>query len=711
MAETVAPARPGTQHRAAVRGVGSLTGAQLWTAAALGVTLVALALRLYQIGNESLWLDEGYTLLFSRLRLDRLIVIGGAHEHPPLYYLVVHFLLDLRNSLLVPRLVSAIAGSLSVLVLYALGTQLAGRPAGLTAAALLAIAPFHVWYGQDGRAYELAGLLVLLSYLSVFRALQRPRRARWIAYALCTAMALYTEYTTILVLLPQGLLLFRAWRSGMGGALLRAWLGAALVFAPWLGVLVADASSIAGNYWIPAPTRGDVTNTTLEFLGTRTPCPSPPCTGSAAVLPLLTGHESTFAVVTIALVLGLLAIAALRRDLTLSVLLLWLVLPFALVLLISSRRSLYLDRVFLDATFPLYLLLGALAARSWRRRGTTQRDGPDESGPYRIWRWMRGSAGVTTIALVLALGVVNVANVRLVYSNSTNPDWKTATRDLLSAYRPGQSVVFNPAVLQTLVGMYLPAGWHATREQPVWSHSYLDVAGWQKQYAPIAATILNDQRLALQLRHARLDGIMRDRQMATATAGERQVWLVTQDYSGMSDSRIWLRSHGFQLLLSEIYAGDTRLELWDRRLPPDFGPAALADDGFGRSWRRTGTVSVVGGVALQRGRSALERSLSVTPGSAYTVNVEYRAIPPAYPVISVSTYDHSGRPVGTMVDRFGYLWRSFPRTEWYNLPVNGAWLSQPFGFVAPPEAVRATLRAENLWGDCYWRHLAVYQEQ
>src|SRR5579859_7320753 len=138
--------------------------------APVGLALVALGLRMYNIGHESLWLDEGYTLLFSRLSFPQLFAVGGAHEHPPLYYLLVHIGLGIHDSYLVPRVITAFAGALSVLALAALGTRMIGRRAGLIAAALLAVAPFHVWYGQDGRGYELAGLAVLLSYWSLLRA-------------------------------------------------------------------------------------------------------------------------------------------------------------------------------------------------------------------------------------------------------------------------------------------------------------------------------------------------------------------------------------------------------------------------------------------------------------------------------------------------------------------------------------------------------------
>src|SRR5690348_13946368 len=66
------------------------------------LSLATLALRLARLDHQSLWLDEGYTLLFSTMTLPRLIVVGGAHEHPPLYYLLVHLALDLHRSYLVP---------------------------------------------------------------------------------------------------------------------------------------------------------------------------------------------------------------------------------------------------------------------------------------------------------------------------------------------------------------------------------------------------------------------------------------------------------------------------------------------------------------------------------------------------------------------------------------------------------------------------------
>ncbi len=666
MAKTVVRPRAAWQEVAAQpRERDSSRAQQLWLAAPVALCVCAFALRLYRLDHEPLWLDEGYTLLFSGLPLDRLIAVGGAHEHPPLYYLLVHLIMSFRHSYLAPRVLSAVFGSLAVPALFALGSRLGGPRTGLAAAALLTVSPFHVWFSQDGRGYELAGLAVILSYVTGFAALDRPRKRAWALYAMCTALCLYAEYTTVFALLPQLMFLVRARRRAVTRGLLLAWGGAALLFVPWLGTLLFDAAAIAGNYWIPPPNPTTVSNTVLEFLGVLTPCPGTPCTGTELGLPLLAGHEVALA--ALALVAGVMAglCAARYRNFTAGVLVLWLIVPFVVVITISIGQSLYLDRVFLDVTFPLYLLLGLGFARARRSA------------------WLVASIGA------IALAAASLANLGPIYAGGTNPDWRSAARDFQAAYRPGQAVIFNPGVLGSLVSSYLPAGWQVTRERALWSRSYVDVPGWQKYYPTVFHPSKKDR--------ARIEAVLRSRQLAETARGEQQVWLVTYDYPGLNDTRHWFLGHGFQLSLSEEYLGDTRIELWSRAGPSKYARLLVDGGALGGAWRRSGAVSVFRGVAQTRGPAQLSRTFAVRPGVAYSVAVEYKGIPPARPLVSLQTYDSAGRRLD-----------AFPRTQWYDWPSNGVWLSQPFGFVAPPNATRAVLRLQTLWGRGAWRHIDVY---
>lgn len=630
-----------------------------FTVCAVALTLVALVMRLAGINGESLWLDEGYTLLFSGMPLPRLLTVGGAHEHPPLYYLLVHALSGIWHSYLIPRGISAVAGSLSVLTVAVLGKRLLSAGAGLIAAALVTVSPFHLWYSQDGRAYALAGLFVLLSYLCLVVASTEGGWRRWVLYALCTLLSLYTDYTTVLALLPQALFLLRSRRG-----LLLSWAGVAAGFVPWLGVLLHDTASVAGDYWIPPPTSGSVTTTAREFLGIVTPCPSPPCTGQE--LPALAGSGTLLAWIAIAAVAVTAAWAIRSRRFEIGLLAAWLLVPFLVVLALVPLRSLYLDRVFLDATFPLFLLIGAGVTAAWASRGAR-------------------SAGLVLLALLL---VANVATTSLVYANRTNPDWPSLARDLHAAYRAPQALMFNPGVLRPLVDAYLPSGWHATRQRALWSRSYLDVPGWQRYYP--------DARKTDPASRSRIEAILRDRQLADVTRGGLATWLVTFDYSGLNDTRRWFTVHGYQPLVSQLYPGDTRLELWSRKGPSSLGRAVIHGP-LGSRWKRQGSVTVSSGTAMESGKASMSTSFSVRAGRAYSVALQYLAMPGASPHAEATVYDANGR-----------LLETFPHTMWYELPDSGVWLAQPFGFIPPPGAVRATLTLRTGSGLVRWRDVGVF---
>jgi mannosyltransferase len=640
----------------------------LWTAGILILAAGALALRLHDIGNPSLWLDEGYTLLFSGMPLQKLLVVGGAHEHPPLYYVIVHALRRIHENYLIPRYVSAVCGALSLVALYALGARVHSRTAGFVAAALLAIAPLHVWFSRDGRDYELAGLVVLVSYYCLFTAMDRPRPVNWAAYTAATALCLYTEYTTVFALAAQLLLLFRARERGLVKPLLLSWAAVVVLFLPWAGVVAGDAVSIAGNYWIPAPNTHEIAMTILEFLGLATSCSAQPCNGTEAGVPFLAGHEEILAGLAVLAALAVGALAALRRHLVVGVLIAWLVGGLGLLLLVSVVQSLFLDRVVLDDSFPLYLLLG-IGVAGLRRR-----------------QW----SGLASAAITVAIAAASVASLRPVYASNLNPDWKMAMRDLSAAYRPGQGAVFYPGALRSLDAAYLPSGWRATRDRPLWSRVYVDVPGWQKRYPPLVNPTLQ-QRQAVETE-------LRDRQLRWASTGTNGTWLVTEAYPGITDVRRWFSTHGFQLIMGMEYHLASRIELWSRQGPAAFGTSvARLLDG---KWSRGPSVTSRDGVLHERAGSAARRSFAVSPGQTYSISISYRGAPPARPQIGVLLYDAAGHQIATE-----------PTDEWYDLPADGVWVRNPFGFVAPPGAARAMLYLGTKGGPSDWRGVVVYRER
>src|SRR5262249_60694109 len=104
---------------------------------------------------------------------------------------------------------SSVAWGLGTIAVFAafLSRRL-GETAGLVAAALLALAPFHVRFSQELRPYSLGLLLLCLSLYALERFLERPAAVRLaLLYLAClgTAYALYTA-AFVLALVAGGAL-------------------------------------------------------------------------------------------------------------------------------------------------------------------------------------------------------------------------------------------------------------------------------------------------------------------------------------------------------------------------------------------------------------------------------------------------------------------------------------------------------------------------
>ncbi|MEZ4644379.1 MAG: glycosyltransferase family 39 protein [Chloroflexota bacterium] len=140
---------------------------------------LAFALRLHNLDAFSFWTDEGLTPLRSSYPIteilsNRIIIQEGITRdtHPPLFYLIIHFTRQLFGDTdFAFRYPSVLAGVLLLPLLYQFGRRLNGRSLGLLTALLLAINPLHVWYAKEARMYTLFVLLVAAATYQLWRVL------------------------------------------------------------------------------------------------------------------------------------------------------------------------------------------------------------------------------------------------------------------------------------------------------------------------------------------------------------------------------------------------------------------------------------------------------------------------------------------------------------------------------------------------------------
>ncbi|MFC6768742.1 glycosyltransferase family 39 protein [Natrinema soli] len=251
------------------------------------ITLLAAALRLFGLASESYWVDEvvSVTTVTSNTAPELLLNVPGNDPHPPLYYLLLSgWTAVFGTSELATRLLSALVGIATVVVLYWAGRQLFDREVGTIAAVFVAVSPFHVWYSQEVRMYNLLALLTALSfYWFVRMQTERPADETGvrndIGYVISTVLLGYTHVFGLFAILAQNAYVFSRYlvrivpRSRLT---VRRWIAlegiTALLLAPWLVKLFRRTMAARGGEtsnvsWIPLPTAETVRETFAAYLG------------------------------------------------------------------------------------------------------------------------------------------------------------------------------------------------------------------------------------------------------------------------------------------------------------------------------------------------------------------------------------------------------------------------------------------------------------
>lgn len=196
----------------------------------------AASLRLLVLDQKPLWCDELATV--QRLGLtfgEHVQAMKGNH---PLYELLLRLWMPPDGSDVRLRIPSALLGVLAVWLTWRLVRGVGWRE-GLVAAWLMALSPLAVMYSRIGRAYSLSCFLAAASNLALLWAIRRRRALPFAAYALVTALLVYSNLFAISLWAAQGL--FLLWFYGRRIVRLGGRQRLARRLAPWLAAHAAAA--------------------------------------------------------------------------------------------------------------------------------------------------------------------------------------------------------------------------------------------------------------------------------------------------------------------------------------------------------------------------------------------------------------------------------------------------------------------------------------
>ncbi len=206
----------------------------------MAIIVVGFFLRVYRLGDRSVWWDEGYTGWIAREPLGAIAMISAHDVHPPLFYwLLTGWRLISGDSEFGLRLFSVFIGLLTLAAVYRLGQASRGSWVALLAALFLAINRFHIIWSQEIRMYILAAFWATLALWATVQYWKRPSVRYGLLYVIFMAGGLYTLYLFALLLaVTNAAALWWIWRSESRLRALAGWtalqIGVLLVYLPWI---------------------------------------------------------------------------------------------------------------------------------------------------------------------------------------------------------------------------------------------------------------------------------------------------------------------------------------------------------------------------------------------------------------------------------------------------------------------------------------------
>jgi len=170
------------------------------------IVFIGFLLRTYKLGAYSLWFDEAATIINSQHLKTMLGEIGKTFTYPsPLYSIFIFFWQRLGTTEVILRYPSVIFGTLAIVMIYFTGKELFNKKIGLTAAFLLSVSPFNIYYSREVKGYAMLSFFVLLAIYFLIKAIRDNKTKFWIGYCVCMAVNIYLHYVSIFILATTGL--------------------------------------------------------------------------------------------------------------------------------------------------------------------------------------------------------------------------------------------------------------------------------------------------------------------------------------------------------------------------------------------------------------------------------------------------------------------------------------------------------------------------
>jgi hypothetical protein len=381
------------------------------------IVAVAAVLRFYQLGSESLWIDEMLSIRSAEnLNLNSRVV----------YFLCLRLWLLVSENDAWLRSLSVIFGIACIVFIYKLGLELFGRSVGLISALLATLSPLFIFHSQEVRMYMLTTLLTLIGSLFLVKSLKEPDNTLSISvWSLSRLLSLYTVPLNVLLLCSDFVIAVYSFRKNYRAAI-KIIIGFAFIILLWIPTL---------HRLIFVSTASFMQHTTRSSPGIQELVGMPIAFNVYWPLRVLSDNYYWFYGLYSLMALGLIIVALVNRKYSrpLTQTVIWSFLPLTALLFASYAKevSFWTPRYLIFICPYVFFLLSL--------------------GWLKIWDWKRSVAIIIGIIYALAVG----GGLFSYYSIQDREDWRSAIATINTNQQPNDVVIIpspssNPVYIASL---------------------------------------------------------------------------------------------------------------------------------------------------------------------------------------------------------------------------------------------------------------------
>ncbi|MBP7807848.1 MAG: glycosyltransferase family 39 protein [Bacteroidia bacterium] len=157
------------------------------------------------VGDNSLWLDECYSVQLAHKSVGEIITVAMVDEpNPPLYGIAMHYWINMfGDSEVSVRSLSVLASALAAGILFLLCLHFFNWQSAVFASIAYLTSNELYYYAQEARTYALIVLWVILSYYLFLSLINRPTLLKAILFAIVNACIFYSHFLACFIIVGE----------------------------------------------------------------------------------------------------------------------------------------------------------------------------------------------------------------------------------------------------------------------------------------------------------------------------------------------------------------------------------------------------------------------------------------------------------------------------------------------------------------------------